>query len=404
MAASNHYVWLWLPGDVQPTLCGLLQWDGTSASFAYVRSYLANPRAISIQPSWPVESELGKRLFPSEDDPLPPVIADVAPGRWGEYVITKLRKGKKPNALEALLAGTGDRTGALEFSDSATEPPEVNHQVPTLENIASAVDELDKGRPVDPRLAALFKHGPSLGGRRPKATVLYKGSWWIAKFVSIKDRDLNQPRLEAFALAMAKKARIDIPAHRLEVVDGKPVLLVKRFDRGAGGERVHVLSARTLLNLSERQMLADASYPDVARALRQTSENAGDAARWYERMVFNIAIGNTDDHALNHLFGWDGKRLRLMPAFDLEPQVGATDPRAHEMAIGSEGKRGSFENAVSAHAEFGLSRSAAIACVRKLVASVRANWQPTLKEVGISDAQLVEQVRNTLLLDGAESF
>lgn len=77
-----------------------------------------------------------------------------------------------------------------------------------------------------------------------------------------------------------------------------------------------ILSVRTLQGLSERQMLSAASYPGVARLLRQSADAA---ARWFDRMVFNIVLGNTDDHALNHLFGWDGRRLKLMLVFDLDP-------------------------------------------------------------------------------------
>ena len=48
-------------------------------------------------------------------------------------------------------------------------------------------------------------------------------------------------------------------------------------------------------------------------------------------MLLNIFIGNTDDHALNHLFGWDGQALSLLPAFDLEPQLDANVLRSQEM-------------------------------------------------------------------------
>jgi serine/threonine-protein kinase HipA len=44
-------------------------------------------------------------------------------------------------------------------------------------------------------------------------------------------------------------------------------------------------------------------------------------------MVFNVCIGNTDDHLRNHAAFWDGQRLALTPAYDLCPQ-----PRSGQVA------------------------------------------------------------------------
>lgn len=396
---SNHYVWLWLPGQVQPTLCGVLQWDGVRGHFAYLRSYLSNPRAISIEPSWPLNKELGKRLGPIGGDALPAAIADVGPGRWGEYVITQLRDGVRPNALRMLLVGAGGRSGAIEFSASAQESPNIRVEPPLLHDIAAVIDQLDKGRPLTVRLPALFRHGTSLGGHRPKVTVLHRGGWWIAKFGSVSDSNLQQPQMEAFALALAAKAGIETPEHCMDRTDYKSVLLVKRFDRDASGHRSHMLSAKTLLQLSARNMGMDASYPAIGRLLLQYAADSAEAARWFDRMVFNIAIGNTDDHALNHLFGWDGKHLRLMPAFDLSPEFEAPNLRMHEMEIGPEGARGSYDNALQSHDAFGLSREQAESRLHAVADCIRDHWQATLKASDIFDAGLTEQVRQTLLLD-----
>ena len=77
--------------------------------------------------------------------------------------------------------------------------------------------------------------------------------------------------------------------------------------------------------MSEREALGSAVYPAIAQMLRDSASDGRAAAQWFDRMVFNVAIGNVDDHALNHLFGWNGHHLSLMPAFDLEPQPGAAD-------------------------------------------------------------------------------
>lgn len=395
--AIDHYVWIWLRGQTVPTLCGLLRWDGQAGKFAYVKSYLGRQGAISIHPDWPLSQDLGHWNFPSEDDALPGAIADVAPGRWGEYVIEKARGGTRPTALEFLLAGGDDRTGALGFSASVKESPEEGELAPTLEKIEAYVARLDEGFPAGKSIALLFKHGPSLGGRRPKATVAFEGALWIAKFVSVKDFDLNQPRLEAFGLILARKIGIEVPDYRLVEVGSKPVLLVRRFDRAESLRRTHVLSARSLLNLSERQMTGPAaSYPAMAKILRRLGEPADVAHRWFDRMIYNIAIGNTDDHALNHLFEWDGQRLTMMPAFDVEPQLQDPEDRHHEMVIGAESRVGSLKNAIAAAADFGLSTGRAQERADELVQAVWAHWEDAAQAAGIVDRDLLQKLRSSI--------
>jgi len=394
MKTIGSYVWIWLPGDGNPTLCGFLRWQGRAADFAYVKSYLANTSAISMLPDWSM-AKGSDSLHPAQDDALPGFIADVAPGRWAEYVLERLN-GAKTNAYERLLQGMSTRTGALEFGLSHRDPPTEDSSAFDLDDIASAVADLDAERPVDPRLRAVFRHGPSLGGRRPKATVVIDGEPWIGKFCSVQDRGPEPPRTEAFGLTLARDCGLDVPDFKLVEAGGKPVLLVKRFDRIPGGRRRHVLSARTLLNLSERQSLIDGSYVAVAQMLRRHGLRSDEASRWFDRMLFNVAIGNTDDHPLNHLFGWDGHHLSLMPAFDLEPQLSAAEDRMHEMVIGRAGKTGSLENVLSQHAEFGLRLDQAEERVQRMLAVVRSNWRKALDGVGLPETS---SVRYALMAD-----
>ncbi len=397
MKAIGSYVWIWLPGDGNPTLCGFLRWQGRAADFAYVKSYQTNPRAISVLPDWSI-AKGSDSLYPAQDDALPGFIADVAPGRWAEFVLERLN-GAKANAYERLLQGVHARTGALEFGPSHREPPFDDSNAFDFETIASAVADLDSERPVDPRLRAVFRHGPSLGGRRPKATIAIDGEPWIGKFCSVQDRGPEPPRMEAFGLTLARDCGLDVPDFKLVEAVGKPVLLVKRFDRQSGGRRHHVLSARTLLNLSERQSLTDGSYVSVAQLLRRHGLRPDEASRWFDRMLFNVAIGNTDDHPLNHLFGWDGRHLSLMPAFDLEPQLSAAEDRLHEMVIGRAGKEGSLENVLSQHAEFGLRLDQAEERVQRMLAVIRSNWRQALEMVGLPDTS---SVRYALMADVRE--
>ena len=123
-------------------------------------------------------------------------------------------------------------------------------------------------------------------------------------------------RAEWAPLSLAKRCGIAVPKAWVEIVDGRDVLLLERFDRvvsAAGQTRRHMLSALSLLDLDDTEARL-ASYLDLAELLRQRAKDgAGDAARLYRRMVFNITLANTDDHAKSHACFWDGRCLTLTP-------------------------------------------------------------------------------------------
>lgn len=82
-----------------------------------------------------------------------------------------------------------------------------------------------------------------------------------------------------------------------------------------------VVSASTILGLDPYLGARYATYPDLADRLRATSVDVGDARELFARIVFNVIVGNTDDHARNHAAIWDGRQLKLAPAFDICPQA-----------------------------------------------------------------------------------
>lgn len=382
------YVWVFLAGNPTPVLCGLLQprADG-SVAFGYGRHYAARLDAQSLTPDFPLEASLGERwLEPMPGERLPLPFADVGPGRWGEFVMTK-KLGRSPGALESLLEMGPARLGAFGFSTSRDAPPELGYgdvlPLDHLPGLAEAVASIEQAREVPPQYRYALKHGPSVGGRRPKADFVdAHGQLWLAKFVSSMDTLDDLPLLEAFGLEMARRCGIDVPEFRTLRVGGRAVLLVGRFDRRPDGSRHHVLSARSLLQIQERSLDLDGSYPALAVLLRRLGTPANIGARWFERMVFNIVLGNTDDHPLNHLFGWNGRELRLMPAFDLEP-CGGRDGRRHQMRISPDSYQGTLENAAAAAGEFGLSAKQASACIKRIRGEF-AGWRAVARSLECS--------------------
>jgi serine/threonine-protein kinase HipA len=120
--------------------------------------------------------------------------------------------------------------------------------------------------------------------------------------------------------------------------------------------------------------------------------------RLFERIVFNVAIGNNDDHARNHAAFWDGQSLELTPAFDLTPQVRSTDTSAQAMDIGRDGSRGSqFSVCVAAAADYGLSRPSAKEIVDHIVSTIEAQWLDAADAAELSGADRTALWRRSVL-------
>lgn len=399
MKTRASYVWIWLDGRKTPTLCGRIEWDGVRARFAYVRSYPAGRGAISLHPDWRLTEPFGSRHSPAEDDALPAVFIDAAPGAWGEYALRKIL-GKSLTAYEYLTHPTPDRVGALEFTDAPDAPPDVPEPLSDheLEGLREAIEALDADKELPKALRLVWRHGTSVGGRWPKASVIDKdGIHWLLKFGSRLQRKEQQPRFEALGVALAALCGIDVPDTRLEQHKNQPFLWIRRFDRAPGGLRRHVISLRSFAELSERSALTRASYPAMAAALRRLSRDPAASMQWFERMILNIAIGNTDDHPLNHLFYWDGERLSLAPAFDVEPQP--ENPFQHSMTIGPQGAAGTFENALASCGEFGLTREEAEHRIERIAKVVRKRWRELARKQGLDDSQIQDLQRSAMLLN-----
>lgn len=156
---------------------------------------------------------------------------------------------------------------------------------------------------------------------RPRSAT--DGQLAVAKFPHQGD-EINAVRWEAVALTLAAKAAIPVPAWRVEDVSGKPVLLLRRFDR-SGGVRVPFLSAMSMLGANDNEMR---SYLEFVDALRQHGAAPKEDMRaLWRRIVFSILISNTDDHLRNHGFlyaGPDG--WRQAPAYDLNPVRPTSSP------------------------------------------------------------------------------
>jgi serine/threonine-protein kinase HipA len=398
---SEAFVWVYLPQRTEPVVCGrLFARDDGAYSFVYGRSYRDRKDAMALAPD---TMPLGANPLTSRRaGALPGPTRDAGPDVWGRYVTEYRRAGAHLDELALLLSGDGDRIGALAFSDSAAEYRAVEPPPVTLADMEAAVRGVQEGTPLPPALIDALLHGTSIGGARPKATVHIDGRHWIAKFSSTTDQ-YRVVRWEAATLTLADAAGIRVPRHRLEQVNARDVLLVERFDRANTDRGVHrhqMLSALTLLDLDDTEGTL-ASYPDLSEILLRHAQNAtADRRELFRRMVFNILVGNEDDHAKNHACFWDGSRLRLTPAYDLLPQRRAGVEGRQAMIVGELGPRGresTLANALTSTARFGLDLDEAVAIAEDVLHVVRERWEQCFAAVQVPQIE-IDALRGTSVL------
>ena len=288
--------------------------------------------------------------------------------------------------LDYLLRSGSDRPGSLDFQVSpSTYVPRLHNT--SIEDLQRAADAIQDGTELDASLAEALTAGSSVGGARPKATLTDGSRHLIAKFSSPTD-PYPVIKAEAAAMKLAEIVGLNVASTELIQVSGRDVLCVERFDRGAGGTRRGFVSALTILGLNE---LAGrhATYHDLADVVRQRFVGRTQSLKeLFSRIVFNIVVGNTDDHARNHAAFWDGERLELTPAYDICPQARIGGEQFQAMAIAPDGARSSqFATCIGAAHHYELSESNARAIIDRQVRLVTEHWDEVADRVGLSGAE-----------------
>lgn len=389
---STAYVWTWLPGHASPVVAGRLDTDGSVHTFTYGRSYLDRDDPIALyDPELPLRRG---RQRPAPGLDVHGCIADAGPDAWGQRVVLARRLGHLgPTAdtgdltrLTYLLESGSDRIGALDFQTSPTEYMHRGVPPATLEDLQDAADRIQAGALLPPDLADAVLRGTSIGGARPKALIRDGHRDLIAKFSSTTD-PYPVVKAEAVAMELARRVGLDVPWTTTTTAAGRDVLLVERFDR-RDGERRHMVSALTMLGLTEMTGRY-ASYADLADIVRARFTRPGDTLReLFTRIVLNVAVGNTDDHARNHAAFWDGRMLTLTPAYDLCPQVRTGDETAQAMAIGRAGERSARLATCEAASEvYLLSRSEAEEVVARVIDTIITQWDQAADVVRLTELE-----------------
>ena len=344
-----------------------------AASFEYDKTWLSSAHRFALEPAL----ALGKGAYHTrESERLFGAMGDSAPDRWGRALMRRAGNRRAREAGETqrtlterdYLLGVNDlaRQGALRFAEKQGGPylSETGSgqwgAIPPLvllPRLLAASDNIISETESDDDLSLLLAPGASLGGARPKASVLDKdGHLLIAKFPR-GDDEHDKVLWEAVALKLAEKAGISVPDFDVTHVAERPVLLLRRFDRVADA-RIPYLSAMSMLGAQDHE---HHSYLEIVDTLRQHGAEArADMLQLWRRIVFNVMVTNSDDHLRNHGFlyrkqtGW-----RLSPAFDLNPTPINAGRRILTTAIDLDDNEASLELALSVAEDFGLTQNGA---------------------------------------------
>lgn len=305
-----------------------------NTAVAYAPAWLVHPDRFAVSPDLDLTSDYQRRRAPTRQDSVFHfALADTVPDAWGRRVIARdhakrrLAENLQPLSEMDYLLAVDDfsRIGALRLRDSSGHylrtKEEGRRDTPPLVDLskmyaASRAVELGTESAVD--LRYLQGKGTSLGGLRPKCTVIDRnGRLSLGKFPSVND-ERNVTRAEVLALHLALRAGIDAAPARIEELQKIPVAIIERFDRTIDDLRIPYLSAASMLQASSYE---ERSYFEIADVIRTRGfDPIADVRQLWRRLVFNLLITNVDDHLHNLGFLHVENGLwRLAPAFDINP-------------------------------------------------------------------------------------
>ncbi|QJP34349.1 type II toxin-antitoxin system HipA family toxin [Nonlabens sp. Ci31] len=370
-------------------------------SFEYDRAWLKSESLHLLDPD--IDFFSGAQ-YPSNKENFG-IFLDSMPDTWGKTLMkrraaqdarTKNEKAQTLYEIDYLL-GVYDqsRMGALRFKTDRNGPfLDNDEQCPTppwssLGDLQEAVNQLENdehNETIRKWIAVLIAPGSSLGGARPKANILdSKKNLWIAKFPSKTDT-IDKAAWEYLTYQLATNAGIKMAESKIERVSGNyHTFLTRRFDR-ENGNRIHFASAMTMTgNTEDNTKGTTPSYLEIVEFIENFGINIDiNLHQLWRRIIFNIAISNTDDHLRNHGFILTDKGWILSPAYDLNPSI---EKDGLSLNIDMNDNALDFELAKSVGPYFRLRESEMDTIINEVLQAVK-NWKIIAKKIGIKNAEI----------------
>jgi len=395
-----------------PRLVGAIRYNKEgareSAVFEYDPAWLGARDGFAIDPALPLQPGPQFHKKTRDGSVFHSAIADTGPDGWAQTVI---RRDFAKNRMAAKRAGEAipplegelsyflevddrSRIGALRFADEtgvfrrASEgsgrsiPPMIE-----LGQLISATRAVETHQETAADLRFLRGRGTSLGGLRPKATIVDSdGHLSIGKFPSVTDTRAVT-KAEVLALRLAANAGINAARAKIVMSEDVPVAVIQRFDRGANGTRIMYVSAATLLGV-DADSAGEHTYGEIVEALRQHGASTqDDINELWRRIAFSILITNVDDHLRNHGFlHVDAGKWRLSPAFDVNP-FPDRDRELKTWITEEAGPAMTVEALLSAASYFAVPISGAREILRSVERAV-SKWRKVGHSIGMTDQEL----------------
>lgn len=327
--------------------------------------------------------------------------SDALPDRWGRTLLNRreqITASEQKRPVRRLtsfdyLMGIDDasRMGGFRFAETSGGKfinCEASLRVPPLASVRElmhAAHEIEASEekhllPSKKWLAQLLHPGTSLGGARPKASVIDEdGTLTVAKFPSRKD-DYDVGLWEHFCHVMGRKAGINVADTRTIMGEDYHILLSKRFDRNVTGKRIHFASVLTLLGLTDGDNASTGyGYPDIVDFIIQHGTNVEqNLEELYRRVAFYIIVGNSDDHFRNHGFLLTRKGWELSPAYDINPTLSDNQ----SLLINSSTSESNLDILLESAGEYMLSSEKAKTIIAE-VKSAMISWRNEARRLGL---------------------
>jgi hypothetical protein len=395
----------WLP---TPTLVGELGYESLRGTDNY--SFRFNQEWLQAHGGLYLSDDLYNYpgfQYTASDRDIFGCFSDALPDRWGRTLhlrreqILAQEEGRPPRRLSSFdyLLGIDDyaRMGALRFKEEADGDfinSTASLRIPPLTEIRSlevAIKEIERGElanelPEKRWINQLIQPGSSLGGARPKASVVdTDGTLCIAKFPSRRD-DYDAGLWEHLCHLLATRAGISTAQTRvLKTSEQYHTLISQRFDRADGGKRIHFASAMTHLGLQDGDNASSGcGYLDIVDfILRHSGDTEQNLKELYRRVAFNICIGNSDDHFRNHGFLLTRKGWTLSPAYDMNPTLSTHQ----SLLINSTTSEANLGILLDASDEYMLPREVARSIIDE-VCEALDGWQSLATRLGISQREI----------------
>ncbi|MCF8193913.1 MAG: HipA domain-containing protein [Bacteroidia bacterium] len=384
-------------------------------SFEYAETWLNNQNPILyLDPH--LGFYRGKQYLPEEKNNFG-IFLDSSPDRWGRLLMRRREawqakeegRDERPLFESDFLLGVfdGHRMGGLRFKLNQDGPFLNDHKKmatppwTSLRELEQASLQLERHDAMnDPEyyhwLSLLIDPGSSLGGARPKASVVDdQGHLWIAKFPSSSD-DKNVGAWEMVLHQLAIACGIQVSEARLQKFSSKhATFLSKRFDRTKNQRRIHFASALTLLGLQDgADYLEGVGYLDlVAFVMKKSPQAKEDLEQLWRRMAFNMMVSNTDDHLRNHGFILTNNGWRLSPAYDMNP-----NEMGHGLTLNISESSNDLDLSIALETAhwYQLKRDRAERILKEMQLEISL-WRTVAKKHGISHSE-IEQTKRAFRL------